>query len=110
MQRADARRDAAERELLSQQQGNLRSGQVSPNTAAAMAQAGNSPDTGEPYTEEEWELRERLRLEARDREGQTYRQSERRSGRSACSDPRRRSRSTVERHEYHRGRHRESRR
>ena len=84
-QRADARRDAAERELLSQQQGNLRAGQVSPNTAAAMAQAGNSPDTGEPYTEEEWELRERLRLEALERRSrslrslpvaQTYRQSD----------------------------------
>ena len=84
-QRADARRDAAERELLSQQQGNLRSGQVSPNTAAAMAQAGNSPDTGEPYTEQEWELRERLRLEALERRSrslrsspvaQTYRQSD----------------------------------
>ena len=84
-QRADARRDAAERELLSQQQGNLRGGQVSPNTAAAMAQAGNSPDTGEPYTEEEWELRERLRLEALERRSrslrslpvaQTYRQND----------------------------------
>ena len=84
-QRADARRDAAERELLSQQQGNLRAGQVSPNTAAAMAQAGNSPDTGEPYTEEEWELRERLRLEALERRSrslrslpvaQTYRQND----------------------------------
>ena len=72
-------------ELLSQQQGNLRAGQVSPNTAAAMAQAGNSPDTGEPYTEEEWELRERLRLEALERRSrslrsspvaQTYRQSD----------------------------------
>ena len=84
-QRADARRDAAERELLSQQQGNLRAGQVSPNTAAAMAQAGNSPDTGEPYTEQEWELRERLRLEALERRSrslrslpvaQTYRQND----------------------------------
>ena len=74
-QRADARRDAAERELLSQQQGNLRGGQVSPNTAAAMAQAGNSPDTGEPYTEEEWELRERLRLEALERRSRSLRSS-----------------------------------
>ena len=74
-QRADARRDAAERELLSQQQGNLRAGQVSPNTAAAMAQAGNSPDTGEPYTEEEWELRERLRLEALERRSRSLRSS-----------------------------------
>ena len=92
-QRADARRDAAERELLSQRQGNLRAGQVSPNTAAAMAQAGNSPDTGEPYTEQEWELRERLRLEAIERRSrslrsspvaQTYRQAD---GRAAGAGP-----------------------
>ena len=78
-------RDAAERELLSQQQSNLRAGQVNPNTAAAMAQAGNSPDTGEPFTEQEWKLRERLRLEALERRSrslrslpvaQTYRQGD----------------------------------
>ena len=30
--------------------------------AEALLLAGPSPDTGQPYTEEEWELRERLRL------------------------------------------------
>ena len=51
--------------------------------------AGASPDTGEAYTEEEWELREQLRLEALERRArslrsspvaQTYRQLDRGAG------------------------------
>ena len=37
--------------------------------------AGASPDTGEAYTEEEWELRERLRLEALERRARSLRSS-----------------------------------
>ena len=55
----------------------------------AMLLAGPSPETGQPYTEEEWELRERLRLEAVERRSrslrsspvaQTYRQLDRATG------------------------------
>ncbi len=55
-------------------------------TVPAKALAGPSPDTGQPYTEKEWELRERLRLEALERRirslrsspvAQTYRQVDR---------------------------------
>ena len=38
-----------------------------------MILAGPSPDTGQPYTEEEWELRERLRLEALKRRSRSLR-------------------------------------
>ena len=68
--RAATRRQAAERALQQQgrqqrQQGasggGIGAGRVSVDEA--MLLAGPSPDTGQPYTEEEWELRERL-LEA----------------------------------------------
>ena len=77
--RAETRRQAAERALQQgrQQQGNtgggVGAGQVSVDEA--MLRAGPSPDTGEPYTEEEWELRERLRLEAVDRRSRSLRSS-----------------------------------
>ena len=48
-------------------------GQVSVDEA--MLLAGPSPDTGQPYTEEEWELRERLRLEAIERRSRSLRSS-----------------------------------
>ena len=41
----------------------------------AILLAGPSPDTGQPYTEEEWELRERLRLEAVERRSRSLRSS-----------------------------------
>ena len=41
----------------------------------AILLAGPSPDTGQPYTEEEWELRERLRLEALERRSRSLRSS-----------------------------------
>ena len=40
-----------------------------------MLRAGSSPDTGQPYTEEEWQLRERLRLEALERRSRSLRSS-----------------------------------
>ena len=41
----------------------------------AMLLAGPSSETGQPYTEEEWELRERLRLEAVERRSRSLRSS-----------------------------------
>ena len=43
------------------------------NEAALLA--GPSPDTGQPYTQEEWQLRERLRLEAVERRSRSLRSS-----------------------------------
>ena len=97
--RAETRRQAAERALQQQgrqqrQQGasggGIGAGRVSVDEA--MLLAGTSPDTGQPYTEEEWELRERLRLEALERwsrslrsspVAQTYRQVDGREGASS---------------------------
>ena len=63
----------------------------------ALLLAGPSPETGEAYTEQEFELRERLRLEALERRSrslrsspvaQTYRQSDRaRSPKEAEAEP-----------------------
>ena len=41
----------------------------------AMFLAGPSPETGQRYTEEEWKLRERLRLEAVERRSRSLRSS-----------------------------------
>ena len=80
--RAATRRQAAERALQQQgrqqrQQGasggGIGAGRVSVDEA--MLLAGPSPDTGQPYTEEEWELRERLRLEALERRSRSLRSS-----------------------------------
>ena len=97
--RAETRRQAAERALQQQgrqqrQQGasggGIGAGRVSVDEA--MLLAGPSPDTGQPYTEEEWKLRERLRLEALERRSrslrsspvaQTYRQVDGREGASS---------------------------
>ena len=104
--RAETRRSAAERALQAQQRqealagGSAGAGQVTVDEARLLA--GTSPGTGEAYTEEEWELRERLRLEALERRArslrsspvaQTYRQLDRarRIGqrRTWCRTPRR---------------------
>ena len=79
--RAETRRAAADRALRARQQqqtnnAGVGAGRVTANEALLLA--GPSPDTGLPYTEEEWELRERLRLEAVERRSsspvaQTYR-------------------------------------
>ena len=76
--RAETRRAAADRALRAQQQqqtntAGVGAGRVTPNEAILLA--GPSPDTGQPYTEEEWELRERLRLEALERRSRSLRSS-----------------------------------
>ena len=98
--RAETRRSAAERALQAQQRqealeaGNaIGAGQVTLDEARLLA--GASPDTGEAYTEEEWELRERLRLEALERRArslrsspvaQTYRQLDRGAANGGAED------------------------
>ena len=76
--RADTKRAAADRALRTRQQqqantAGVAAGQVTAHEAALLA--GPSPDTGQPYTEEEWELRERLRLEAVERRSRSLRSS-----------------------------------
>ena len=77
--RAETRRSAAERALQAQQRqealagGSAGAGQVTVDEARLLA--GASPGTGEAYTEEEWELRERLRLEALERRARSLRSS-----------------------------------
>ena len=76
--RAETRRAAADRVLRAQQQqqtntAGVGAGRVSVDEAIILA--GPSPDTGQPYTEEEWELRERLRLEALERRSRSLRSS-----------------------------------
>ena len=76
--RADTKREAADRALRARQQqqantAGVAAGQVTAYEAALLA--GPSPDTGQPYTEEEWELRERLRLEAVERRSRSLRSS-----------------------------------
>ena len=72
--RAETKRAAADRALRErqQQQANV-AGVTAANQAALLA--GPSPDTGQPYTQEEWELRERLRLEAVERRSRSLRSS-----------------------------------
>ena len=97
--RAEARRQAAARSLRQQQtepdRGGIGTGRVSMDEARLSA--GLSEDTGEPYTEEEWELRERLRLEALERRSrslrsspvaQTYRQAPAGAGAAETADAR----------------------
>ena len=101
--RADTRRAAAERTLQAEQRqeareaatGAIGGGQVTMDEA--MLLAGPSPETGKAYTEQEFELRERLRLEALERRSrslrsspvaQTYRQFDRaRSPTEAGAEP-----------------------
>ena len=76
--RAETNREAADRALRARQQqqantAGVAAGQVTASEAAVLA--GPSPDTGQPYTEEEWELRERLRLEAVERRSRSLRSS-----------------------------------
>ena len=101
--RAETRRAAADRTLQAQQRqearesatGAIGGGQVSMDEALLLA--GPSPDSGRAYTAEEFELRERLRLEALERRSrslrsspvaQTYRQLDRaRSPAAAGAEP-----------------------
>ena len=98
--RAETRAAAAGRTLAAQQrqdaQGSasaIGAGQVTMDEALLLA--GPSPDTGRAYTAEEFELRERLRLEAVERRSrslrsspiaQTYRQLDRGSSGAAQSE------------------------
>ena len=98
--RAETRRSAAERAMQAQQRQEaleagsaIGPGQVRLDEARLLA--GASPDTGEAYTEEEWELRERLRLEALERRArslrsspvaQTYRQLDRGAANGGAED------------------------
>ena len=72
--RAETNKAAEARALRAEQQ---RQANVAGLTAANQAAllAGPSPDTGQPYTQEEWELRERLRLEAVERRSRSLRSS-----------------------------------
>ena len=101
--RAETRRAAAERTLQAEQRqearetatGAIGGGQVTMDEALLLA--GTSPETGRAYTEQEFELRERLRLEALERRSrslrsspvaQTYRQFDRaRSPAEAGAEP-----------------------
>ena len=76
--RAETRRGAADRILRAQQQqqtntAGVGAGRVTAKEAILLA--GPSPDTGQPYTEAEWDLRERLRLEAVERRSRSLRSS-----------------------------------
>ena len=76
--RAETQAAAADRALRARQQqqtntARVDAGRVTANEAILLA--GPSPDTGQPYTEEEWELRERLRLEALERRSRSLRSS-----------------------------------
>ena len=74
--RAETRRAAADRALRARQQQQTNSaGAGTAGADEAMLLAGPSPETGQPYTEEEWELRERLRLEAVERRSRSLRSS-----------------------------------
>ena len=76
--RAETRRQAADRALRAQQQqqtNNAGTGAAGVSADEAMLLARPSPDSGQPYTEEEWELRERLRLEAVERRSRSLRSS-----------------------------------
>ena len=79
--RAETRRSAAERTLQAQQRqearasatGAIGGGQVTMDEALLLV--GPSPETGEAYTQQEFELRERLRLEALERRSRSLRSS-----------------------------------
>ena len=79
--RAETRRAAADRTLQAQQRqearegatGAIGGGQVTMDEALLLA--GPSPETGRAYTTEEFELRERLRLEALERRSRSLRSS-----------------------------------
>ena len=79
--RAETRRSAAERTLQAEQRqearesatGAIGGGEVTMDEALLLA--GPSPETGRAYTQQEFELRERLRLEALERRSRSLRSS-----------------------------------
>ena len=72
--RAETNKAAEERALRAEQQQQANVAGLTATHQAALL-AGPSPDTGQPYTQEEWELRERLRLEAVERRSRSLRSS-----------------------------------
>ena len=70
---ARAAAQALRDERAEQQRQAQQAGLTAANQAAILA--GPSPDSGQPYTQEEWELRERLRLEAVERRSRSLRSS-----------------------------------
>ena len=76
--RAKTRKAAEDRILRAQQQqqadtAGIGGGRVTAKEAILLA--GTSPDTGQPYTQAEWDLRESLRLEALERRSRSLRSS-----------------------------------
>ena len=72
--RAETNKAAQARALKQQQQQAATVAGLTATHQAALL-AGPSPDTGQPYTEEEWQLRESLRLEAIERRSRSLRSS-----------------------------------
>ena len=72
--RAETNKAAAARALKQQQQQAANVAGLTASRQAAVL-AGPSPDSGQPYTQQEWELRERLRLEAVERRSRSLRSS-----------------------------------
>ena len=72
--RAETQKAAQARALKQQQK---QAAEVAGLTATHQAAvlAGPSPDTGQPYTEQEWELRENLRMESIERRSRSLRSS-----------------------------------
>ena len=90
-QQAELERLAAERDARAAMRDGLIAGQVGPLDAEIEA-AGPNPDTGLPYTEAEYQLREALRLEAMERRVRSLRsapvaQSYRGTGTGAAGGP-----------------------
>ena len=71
----DKTNKAAQARALKQQQQQAANAAGLTATHQAALLAGPSPDTGQPYTEEEWQLREGLRLEAIERRSRSLRSS-----------------------------------
>ena len=72
--RAETNKAAAARALKQQQQQAANVAGLTASRQAAVL-AGPSPDSGQPYTEQEWELRENLRMEAIERRSRSLRSS-----------------------------------
>ena len=72
--RAETNKAAAARALKQQQQQAANVAGLTASHQAAVL-AGPSPDSGQPYTEQEWELRESLRMEAIERRSRSLRSS-----------------------------------
>ena len=72
--RAETNKAAAARALKQQQKQQAEVAGLTASHQAAVL-AGPSPDSGQPYTEQEWELRENLRMESIERRSRSLRSS-----------------------------------